>query len=34
VPTTAGSPAQGVPPSRLLLTRDGGRTWSAVGFGA
>jgi photosystem II stability/assembly factor-like uncharacterized protein len=34
VPTTAGAPAAGIPPSSLLITRDGGRTWSGVTFGA
>jgi photosystem II stability/assembly factor-like uncharacterized protein len=34
VPTPAGAPVPGVPPSRLLMTRDSGRTWTVVRFGA
>ncbi len=31
-PAAAGAPT-GAPPGRLLMTRDGGHTWSAVSFG-
>ncbi|HEY2428239.1 MAG TPA: hypothetical protein VGI06_04875 [Acidimicrobiales bacterium] len=33
VPTAAGSPSTGIPPSVLLMSRDGGRSWAPVTFG-